>query len=117
MRRIVSFILAILVGTAIGMAGGWLLSPAQQSNVRAQSLRIDYKADYVLMAAEAYAGDKDVQVAAARLALLGGESATSSAQQAVLWASKNGYAQPDLKLMTDLTVALQSAAPAKTVTP
>jgi hypothetical protein len=117
MRRIVSFILAILVGTAAGLAYGWLISPGRNSNLQADVLRIDYKADYVLMAAESYAGDKDIQTAAKRLAPLGVDTPASIAQQAVVWATKNGYAQTDLKLMTDLTAALKSPAPAKQATP
>jgi hypothetical protein len=114
MIRILGFIVAVLLGIAGGLALGWLVLPAGSASAAPQSLRMDYKADYVLMVAEAYHADQDLGQAAARLALLGGDSPEASANQAVVWANNAGYTADDLRRMADLATALRGWAPSAT---
>src|SRR5512142_2197988 len=99
MTRILGFIVALLLGIAGGLAIGWLALPAASASSAPESLRMDYKADYVLMAAETYQADHDLSRAAGQLALLGGESPVAIANQAVVWARDAGYSADDLRLM------------------
>ena len=114
MTRILGFIVAVLLGIAGGLALGWLALPAHTASSAPESLRMDYKADYVLMVAETYHADKDLDQAASRLALLGGDSPEASANQAVVWANNAGYSADDLRRMADLATALRSWKPAET---
>ncbi len=108
MKRILGFAIAVLVGLAAGLAYGWMLNPARYDNTSPDTLRLDYKTDYVLMVAETYQAEKSPDQAAQRLALLGSHPPADLAQQAVLWADQAGYAPADLKRMTDLAAALKA---------
>jgi hypothetical protein len=114
MTRILGFVVAVLLGIAAGLAIGWLALPALSASGASsapESLRIDYKSDYVLMVAEAYHSDKDLNLAAGRLAVLGDPSPETIANQAVIWANQAGYATDDLRRMADLATALRSWSP------
>jgi hypothetical protein len=111
MTRILGFIVAILLGIAGGLALGWLALPARAASSLPASLRMDYKADTVLMVAEAYASDKDLDLAAKRLSALGDSSPEAVANQAVVWANQAGYTKDDLRRMADLATALRTWSP------
>lgn len=117
MTRILGFVVAVLLGIAAGLALGWLALPAVPAlstpgaSSAPESLRIDYKADYVLMVAETYQSDKDLNLAAARLALLGDPSPEAIANQTVVWANQAGYTTDDLRRMADLATALRAWVP------
>ncbi len=111
MTRILGFIVAVLLGLAGGLALGWLGLPAHPASSAPESLRMDYKADYVLMVAETYHADQDPGKAAGRLAFLGADSPETIANQAVIWAKDAGYSADDLRRMADLATALRNWSP------
>jgi len=114
MSRWIRFIIAIAVGAALGMFYGWRISPAKDAQAGPDSLRIDYRADYVLMVAEIYAQDRDLSAAAARLEALG-EPPLESVTRALVFAEKQGYIREDLDRIRALSAALlpgSAAAPA-----
>jgi hypothetical protein len=111
MTRILGFIVALLLGIAGGLAIGWLALPAANASSAPESLRMDYKADTVLMVAETYQADRDLGRAAGQLALLGGDSPVALANQAVVWARDAGYSADDLRRMASLATALRSWTP------
>ena len=117
MGRWFRFILAIVVGAVLGALYGWLINPVEYVNTTPASLKNDYKADYVLMVAEAYRADQDLDLAASRLALLGDKPPAETARQALLSAEPY-YKDSDLALMRLLSEALQDhPSPAGTPTP
>lgn len=107
MGRWFRFFLAIMVGFAAGLFYGWEISPVEYVNTSPDTLSIDYKTDYVLMAAEAYQVERDPQAAVQRLAVLGGDP-IEMVVQAILSAERNGYIDSDLVLMRELSEALQA---------
>lgn len=109
MARWIRFLFAILIGLAIGLAYGWFISPVEYVETSPHTLRIDYKADYVLMVAEAYRYEADLNLAAQRLALLGNLPPTEIVVQAIQFAQKYGYNDADIARMQVLWSALQSA--------
>ncbi len=113
MARWVRFLVAILVGLAIGLAYGWFISPVRYIDTSPATLRNDYKTDFVLMVSEAYQGEKDLGLAARRLALLGAASPASSVAQAINFAQKVGYSEADVARMQALLSALQTQLPAQ----
>jgi hypothetical protein len=108
MTRWILFILAILIGIGLGLVYGWLVNPVDYVNTVPETLRIDYRTDYVLMASEAYQGDNDPELATRRLALLGDTPAKDIVYQAILFAQNHQYTDDDLSMMQQLLGALQA---------
>jgi len=100
-------LIAILIGIAGGLFYGWEISPVEYVDTSPDTLSIDYKTDYVLMAAEAYQVEKNPALAVQRLAVLGGDP-NEMVVQAILSAERNGYIDSDLALMRQLSEALQA---------
>jgi hypothetical protein len=113
MARWLRFLIAILVGLAIGLAYGWLISPVHYIDTSPNTLRIDYKTDYVLMVSEAYQSEKDLDQAIRRLGLLGTTSPVELVAQTIQFAQKAGYSEADVSRMQALMSALQSLRPAQ----
>jgi hypothetical protein len=109
MSRWVRFLFAILIGAGLGLAYGWLVSPVKYVDTSPDSLRIDYKTDYVLMVAEAYDAEGDLNLAARRLALLGDQPPLDLMTQSIRFGREQGYSESDLARMQSLRDALQSA--------
>jgi len=108
MARWIGFLIAILVGAALGLAYGWIASPVRYVDTSPDTLRIDYKTDYILMVAEAYQNENDLGLAVRRLALLGNIPPTEMVAQAVQFAQKYGYADADITRMQALWNELQA---------
>lgn len=71
--RWIRFLVMIAIGVGFGLLYGWVLEPVQYVDTAPDSLRMDYKTDYVLMVSEAYQVERDLNLAVQRLSLLGGE--------------------------------------------
>ena len=110
MARWLRFLIAILVGLVIGLLYGWLISPVSYIDTSPNTLRIDYKTDYVLMVSESYQSEKDLEQAARRLAMLGGSSQIELIVQTTQFAQKAGYSEADVARMQALLSALQTFA-------
>jgi len=111
MSRWIRFLISILVGLAIGLIYGWLISPVSYVDTSPNTLRIDYKTDYVLMVAESYQSEKDLVQATRRLAMLGGPSQIEIVAQTIQFAQKAGYSEADVARMQALQSALQTLLP------
>lgn len=105
MGRWIRFLIAIMIGIAAGLYYGWVISPVEYVDTSPDTLSIDYKTDYVLMAAEAYQVERDPALAIQRLAVLGGDP-LEMVVQAILSAERR-YIDNDLALMRQLSEALQ----------
>lgn len=111
MSRWIAFLIAIALGAVIGMFYGWIINPVEYVDTAPNSLRIDYKTDYVLMVAEAYRLDQDVSLAARRLASLGDIQPSVQIDEALAFAVQNNYPQADLLLMRNLAEVLDAWNP------
>lgn len=108
-QRILWFSIAILFGLAAGLLAGWVFFPPGNSSVAApESLREDYQADYVLMTAEIYAADGNLDDAVARLRFLGDEPPLQFVQRAILTGQDLGYAPADMQALAKLFTSLQA---------
>lgn len=108
MSRWIRFLLAIAIGAAGGLFYGWVANPVKYVDTTPDTLRIDYKSDYVLMVAESYSADNDLALAARRLALLGDTPPMDTVREAVLFAERQGYVDADVALMRRLLSDLQT---------
>jgi hypothetical protein len=106
--RSIFIILALIAGIAIGIAYGWYIDPVDYFDLPPDTLRADYKADYVLMTAEAYRVEQDPGLAARRLAIFGTKSPSAIAADGLVYARANGFSDSDITLIQELVTALQA---------
>lgn len=111
MMRWLYFLLAAAVGLGAGLYYGWVVSPVEFYDTSPDTLRIDYKVDYILMTAEAFSRDGDVLLARRRMAMLGDENPAEAVQRGIELAVHWGYALEDLALLRDLGEALLQTLP------
>lgn len=111
MSRWIKFFIVIGIGLVIGLYYSWVVNPVQVGETTPDSLRLDYRSDYVLMVAEIYQLEKDPGAAAQRLARLGQEPAPQIVQQAIIFAEKSDYPPADVNYLVQLRDALQTWNP------
>jgi hypothetical protein len=107
------FVLSVILGLALGLLYGWVISPVQYVDTTPSTLRADFRTDYTLMVAEIFENDKNVDQAARRLASLGSQPPAQIASVALNFAQEHNYAATDINLLQNLTVALQVWQPAE----
>ena len=115
--RFVLFLFVIVIGVALGLVYGWVLNPPPYANLKLNTLRPDYQADYVLMTAEVYRKDNNLAQAVRRLALLSDQTPASVVGQALLTARDLQYARADLETIAYLAQALQVPVDLSTIAP
>ncbi len=108
MSRWLAPLLALLIGIALGLVYGWVVSPVEYVDTTPDTLRADYRADYVLMVAEAYRTEQDPALAVRRLAILGSQAPGEIASQGLEDARRIGFSEADLALLQKLTTAMQA---------
>jgi hypothetical protein len=110
MSRWFFFLLTAAIGLAAGLYYGWFLQPVKYVDTTPETLRSDFKADFVLMVAEAYQTDQDLPLAMVRLSYLGDASPDASVQHALAHAVsvQPPYPSNDLALIQKLAEALQN---------
>ena len=106
-RWILIFI-ALVIGIGAGLVYGLVIDPIEYFDLTPDTLRADYKTDYVLMTAEAYRFEQDPGTAARRLAIFGSQSPSSIASEALDYARANGFPDSDIALIQDLVTAMQA---------
>jgi len=106
-KRILWFLVMIGLGTVLGLVYGWIINPVDYVNASPERLRSDYKTDYVLMVAEIYQSDGDLEQAARRLVSLDDLTPAQSVVDALANARALEYSSADLATMTRLVEALQ----------
>ena len=109
--RWIRFAIAIAVGIGLGLLVGWVIAPVKYVDTTPDSLRADYKADYVLMVAETYQADGNLGQATQRLAILDKRPPLLIAQQSLAYAIGVNYSAADINLLNHLVQAIQSVAP------
>ena len=111
------FLLVIALGAALGMLYGWVINPVKYVDTAPDSLRQDYKTDYVLMIAEAYQVEKDMNLAVRRLALLGSDPPETIIRESIQFAVDIHYNETDVAKMRALSDALQNWDPGLEISP
>lgn len=109
--NLIKFGIAVILGIALGLVYGWVIDPIEYTDVPPNILREDYRADYVLMVAEAYQNDSDSETAARRLAVLGSESPTLITTSILEYANNNGFMPNEIQALKSLLTAMQTYQP------
>ncbi len=111
MSRWSKFLISLILGALAGLFYGWVVNPVEYVDIAPQSLRVDYKTDYVLMIAEAYQVDHDMGLAVRRLARLGTNAPKDIVTNALNYGLQNEYAPQDLSLFQLLSEDLTTWNP------
>ena len=104
----VQYSIAIVLGIGLGLFYGWIVNPVQFVDTTPESLRFDYRADYVLMVAEIYETDQNLSLAAQRLAVLGSLPPAEIAAEAYKTSIEYKYDDADISRIQRLMSALQA---------
>jgi hypothetical protein len=112
MRRWIWFLLFVILGIGVGLFYGWVINPVKYVDTTPAKLRSDYQADYILMVAEAYQAEGDLDQAARRLAVLGDNPPVEIVRQGMIVAAQINYAESDQELLSQLASDLQTWVPA-----
>ena len=101
----------VIIGLAAGLVYTWTINPVKYTDVSPDTLRADYKTDYVVMIAHAYAADANLDLARARLATLKlagpGQFVADTATQQIT----AGAPLDDLRALNALATALGAVPP------
>ncbi len=104
--RLSRFLIGLAIGLALGLGYAWLLQPVTYVDTAPNSLRQDYRADYVLMVAQAYQAEGDLSLALFRLASLGPEPPLEIVTGAMGFAQANRFSADDTRALTELAADL-----------
>lgn len=107
----IKIIIASAIGVALGLVYGWVIDPIQYTDITPNILREDYRADYVLMTAEAYQSEQIPETAARRLAILGSDAPAQIVTSALVYAEKNSFTENEIILLKGLLTAMQTYQP------
>jgi len=101
-------ILGALLGGFLALIYGWLIRPVEYVDTTPDSLRTDFRTDYVLMVAESYSADQDLDLAQFRLAALGPLPPDVYATDAIDYALELFFSRTDLEHLNQLALALRA---------
>ena len=111
MLRYIFFVLMIGVGAVLGIFYAEQINPVEVVDAPLDTLRADYKTDYVLMVAEAYAHEQDPARAARHLAQLSSAKPIETVNRAIVFALEHSYSPNDLVLLQKLGEAMSTWDP------
>jgi hypothetical protein len=107
----IALLSAVALGVALGLVYGWVINPTQYVDVTPNILRKDYRADYVLMVAEAHQREQNSEASARRLALLGSEPPAKIVEETLIYAKANGFTPTENFLLQGLFSAMLTYQP------
>ncbi len=106
--RTTRLLLGVILGLLLGLVYGWLIRPVEYIDTTPDSLRVDFRTDYVLMAAEAYSAEGDLDLAHFRLATLGPRPPAEYATDAIDYALENNFSQRDVETLNQFAIVLRT---------
>ena len=100
-------LLGLAIGLVLGLLYGWVVQPVEYVDTAPNTLREDYRSDYVLAIAEAYQADQEIEQAQMHLATLGPDPSVNYVVDAIDYGVAHNMAQRDLETLNELAVALR----------
>lgn len=119
MSRWIRFFIVLGIGLVVGLFYTWKLNPPQLKDTSPDTLRQDYKTDYVLMVAEVYHANGNLDTAVQYLALLSNQPPLEIADTALRYARGDPnstealYPAEYLSLLQELADALKTIQPTR----
>ena len=108
MSRWIQALLAAVLGPVIGLFYGWRIAPVEYTDLAPNALHADYRNDYILMVAESYENDKDLELAAHRLALISSATPVEIIEESF---DAGGYTQRDIERLENLLSEMRAWQP------
>lgn len=100
--------LGLILGLFSSLLYGWLVRPVEYVDTSPDTLREDFRTDYVLMVAESFHGEQDLELARIRLAALGPELPLLYVDNAIDYAAELGFSSLDIQVLAELAESLDS---------
>jgi hypothetical protein len=108
MRTTPRLLFGLTLGLILGLLYGWIIRPVEYLDTAPASLREDYRSDFVLMIAETYANEGDLELARIRLASLGPQPPINFVLAAIDYGVEHDFNPNDLQTLNRLAVDLRS---------
>jgi hypothetical protein len=108
---LIRIVIGTILGLALGFAIGWRFWPVIYTNTTPGALRQDYRADYILMAASAYAVSDDLEQARSRLEHLDPESPAAPVVDLAEQLIEENGSEHDITQLARLAWALGATKP------
>lgn len=105
-RRYIWFAISIGFGLILGLILGWSVFPRKAGEMPLKELRMDYKADYVLMVATIYQKEMDYDAALLKLAVVD-DDVIQLVKDVKSFADEH-YSTVDIQVISQLQQALLS---------
>jgi len=99
------------LGVVLGIFFAEQIYPVEVHDAPLNTLRVDYKTDYVLMVAESYAQAQDPALAALQLGQLSSAKPIETVNLAIVFALENGFSPNDLVLLQKLSEVMSTWDP------
>jgi hypothetical protein len=109
--RYTPLFVGLLIGVALGLLYGWVIQPNEPGETSPHSLQDPYRADIVLMVAEIFAAEDDVELARQRMTALGLESYVNDIANALNYAKAHDFSDQDIDLLSNLAIHFDVSTP------
>ena len=111
MHRWIQILIASTLGLAAGLYYGWSIAPVEYIDASPGAMHIDYRSDYIVMVAEAYQNEENLDLAARRLALLGSAPPAEIIQEILDNPPDSGFSEEDNEKLEFLMIEMQPWQP------
>jgi hypothetical protein len=117
MKRFLLLLAGTVAGVLLGAWYGWSVSPVTYTETSPDQLRPEFRADYVLMVAETYSAEHDLDQAAVRLSRMGQADLAGLVRQVAGAYQEAGYPEQDIALLNNLARDLEGYSGIPTAAP
>ncbi len=111
MRKLLVVIIALAIGLGAGLWVGWYVWPVTYTEAAPTRLRQDWKDEAIWMAAQAFAYDRDLEAAQARLRPLGSDDLGRLVLERAERARDQQWAAIQITYLARLAAALGARSP------
>ncbi len=111
MRKLLFTVLALAIGVSAGLLIGWYVWPVTFTEAAPSRLRQDWKDEAIWMAAQAFAYDRDLESAQARLRPLGSDDLGTLVLDRAERAQQQNWPTDQITHLVRLAAALGARSP------
>jgi hypothetical protein len=101
-NRYYPVLFGLILGIAVGLLYGWVIRPIQIVESTPNTLRDDYQTDLILMIAEAYENEKDLDLALQRFEFMDLEPPVEILQAAITYSQDHDFKVIEVQRLDEL---------------
>ena len=106
-NRLYPILFGLVLGIALGLLYGWVIQPVEIIESTPDTLRDDYRTDLILMIAEAYEHEADLELALQRFQRLQLEPAVVTLETVITYANDHNFKVLEIQLINNLLSDLE----------